>query len=251
MNSIKASIKGKKVPQYAPSILQLAIESELNKLFYKPKVHGEERKGLHASAIIVPPSQFCLREQVLSVLFKRNKEESKDISNYLIRIFEEGNSVHEKWQNLFVNAGIAKAIEGRGYSSFYDLYMTPDAIIEMFGKQWIVEIKSANTNSFKKMVTKHGSGNNQMQLYMYFFNIPRGFVLVEDKNDQNIKIFPEIFDYKVAYPYIKRLSDIKNGKEKFISDDVLPCMLCGDLTESRAKKCPMSDSCFGIEREKL
>ena len=65
-----------------------------------------ERTGLHASAMLVPETQFCVRQQVLSLVYHMRPPKAVPIN--LMRIFEEGNAVHEKWQRLFIRSGWSK-----------------------------------------------------------------------------------------------------------------------------------------------
>lgn len=74
----------------------ILIENALNRLFLHKNKSDEDRKGLHASALIDSDNHFCLREQVLSLLFKRNKDEKNELPINLIRIFREGDCIHEK-----------------------------------------------------------------------------------------------------------------------------------------------------------
>ena len=92
------------------------LEKILNNLFYLPKdieeetkfvkmvmtrgMESQERVGLHASAMLVSENNFCMRSQVLSLLYKQLQ--GKQIQVGLMRIFEEGNAIHEKWQRLFI-----------------------------------------------------------------------------------------------------------------------------------------------------
>ena len=96
-----------------------ALEKILNQMFYLPKdieketafvkqvmtrgLESTERVGLHASALIVSDRKWCLRQQVLSLIYKQLQGEQLNVG--LKRIFEEGNAIHEKWQRLFIRAG--------------------------------------------------------------------------------------------------------------------------------------------------
>ena len=111
------------------------IEKLFNSLFYAKKNMDEEvkfvkqmftrggdsteRYGLHTSAIIVGEENFCYREQVLSLLYKQAQGEN--VPQNLIRIFEEGNAIHEKWQRLFIRGGLGKA-EDMDFSKFNKEY---------------------------------------------------------------------------------------------------------------------------------
>ena len=150
------------------------LEGILNKMFYLPKnieeetkfvnmvmtrgLESQERIGLHASAIIDKGDKsFCVRQQVLSLLFKQLQGEQLNVNT--LRIFEEGNAVHEKWQRLFIRAGYAKAktLDKTRIDDEYMLSYTPDIVCkipEFYKGAMIGEIKSMNSFSFKKQ-TEH------------------------------------------------------------------------------------------------
>ena len=75
------------------------------------------------------------------------------------------------------------------------------------------EIKSVNTFQFKKQ-KYHASGRKQLQLYMYLTDIHDGFVLCEDKNTQEIKVYLYRFNYKEVEPYIARLEKVQYYKHR-------------------------------------
>lgn len=208
----------------------------------------EVRKGLHASAIIVPDGTFCLREQVLSLLYLPN--EDKMLDSDLLKIFEEGNAIHEKWQRLFLRGGLCEPhdLDRTRYSKHFRLSFTPDAIVTINNTKYIVEIKSMNTMAFSKAVT-HPSGVKQLQLYMHETGIHKGFVLAEDKNTQRIKVFMENYDHKKVTPFLGRLFDIN----AMVDERTLPHRNCTKLECKRAKECRMSNACFniGIGRVKI
>jgi len=243
----------------------LIIEQALNKLFYATPNYPEElrmikmqkmqaqqqgdRYGLHCSAIITSDNEFCYREQVLSLFYKQAQGEN--ISIGLKRIFQEGSMIGEKWQRLFVSGGIGKK-ENMDISRFvtkYDLSYTPDARITLNGKDWVVEIKSMNTFQFKK-ATSHSSGRKQLRMYMFMERIKHGFVLVEDKNDQNFKVFPEVYGETFTkddiMPYIERLEAIQVYKRQFVDEKKMAGRHkeCTSASCKKALKCNMRNACW-------
>lgn len=252
----------------------LVIEQALNKLFYATPNYPEElrmlkmqkmqaqqqgdRYGLHCSAIIASENEFCYREQVLSLFYKQAQGEN--IAIRLKRIFEEGNYIGEKWQRLFISGGIGikENMDISRFNEKYDLSYTPDGRVTLMNKEWVVETKSMNTFQFKK-ATSHPSGRKQVRMYMYFEKIKYGFVLVEDKNDQCFKIFPEVygktFTKEDLLPYIERLENIQEYKRVFIEDKHMVGRRegCNSAMCKRAQKCNMRDACYnvGMGRVKL
>lgn len=255
------------------------IEQLFNSLFYLDKNIPEElkflksvmtrgsdtteRKGLHASAIIVSDDKFCYRQQVLSLFYKQLQGEQTKVG--LKRIFAEGDAIHEKWQRLFIRGGLCEPLDC-DYSRFdedFDLSYTPDIICKLpinmsltepcdKWEKYIVEIKSVNTYTYKKQ-KYHASGRKQCQLYMYLTGIHKGIVLCDDKNTQDFKVYR--YDYNPAEiaPYIRRLEKIQEYKEQLVLNKKLVPRIpqCSCYVSKKAQECPMRDVCFKKSKERL
>lgn len=256
-----------------------ALEKILNRTFYLPKdvkketafvkqvmtrgLESAERVGLHASAIIVSDKKFCLRQQVLSLIYKQLQGEQVKVD--LKRIFEEGNAIHEKWQRLFIRAGYSDVddLDVTQFNTKWRVSFTPDVmcyIKEFYDGKMIGELKSVNTFQFKKM-SKHPSAGKQLQWYMAL-NIHqakkdgtwngkdflKGFVLNEDKNTQDFKL--EVYDYdeESVQPFIDRCQQIKCGYKDVFSKGKMVARPI-DATASDCKRChecPMRDACWDV-----
>jgi hypothetical protein len=243
------------------------IEDVFNKLFYASKNideevkfvkqmftrggSGEERIGLHTSAIIVSDNEFCFRQQVLSLLYKQLQGEQLPVKQK--RIFEEGNSIHEKWQRLFIRGGLGKA-EHMDFSMFcdeYDIGYTPDAKIRIpeLGK-YIVEIKSMNDYQYCQAISFHPSAKKQVNMYMHFERMRlgkddfKGIVLCENKNTQDFKVFVEPYNPDIVAPYIERLEGVQHYLRQVMEESkmVARCAGCTSYLSKRALKCPMRDA---------
>jgi hypothetical protein len=262
------------------------MEVILNKLFYLPKdvdeevkfvkqvmtrgLESQERVGLHASAMIVSDKQFCIRQQVLSLIFKQLQGEQLPVS--LMRIFEEGNAIHEKWQRLLIRGGYAKAktLDRTRMDSEYQISFTPDIVCkipEFYDGAMIGEIKSVNPFQFKKM-TSHPKAHSQLQFYMYLCmkaakekgvwngkDYMKGFVLCDDKGGQDFKTF--IYDYEpeTVAPFIERSEAVTYHFNKFNEEGkmVKRKKECTSYNCKLAEKCPMKDACWnkGMGRIRL
>lgn len=258
------------------------IEKLLNSLFYLDKdiprelkflksvmTRGQEtteRRGLHASAMIVSDDKFCYRQQVLSLFYKQLQGEQTPIG--LKRIFSEGDAIHEKWQRLFIRGGLCEPLDC-DFSRFaeeFDLSYTPDimcAIPEDYKLEsvhnddvkkipYVVEIKSVNTFTFKKQ-KYHASGRKQCQLYMYLTGIHNGIVLCDDKNTQEFKVYKYEYNPTEIAPYISRLERVQEFKDRMISRNKLVKRheKCTGYNCKMAASCPMHDVCYGRSKEKL
>lgn len=226
----------------------MMVENRLNRLFLESREH-ENRYGLHASAILSGESEFCYREQVLSLFYKMNQGEQLPIK--LLKIFAQGNAMHEKWYTLFRQQGIAVAIERSLFLPQYDLSFTIDAVLSLFNEEIVCDIKSQNTYMFKRD-KGHSKGEKQVNFYLWalskYTGVPhrKGFVLVDDKNDQNIKVVPVEYDKGKVKPYVERLKEIQRLKNVFLEEHKAPPRKFQDKDCKKCSQCNMRDACWNI-----
>lgn len=202
---------------------------------------GSRNAGVHASSLLASDKDFCYREQVLSFSFK---PKGGQLSASLLRIFLEGNAIHLKWQMLFTVGGLAVAIERQGHNEESNLSYTPDAVIKLFGRLWVVEIKSMNTFAFQKLTKAPQAAIDQLSIYMMEEKVPQGIVLVEDKNNQNFRVWPIKYDPDSTRRPIKRLKIINKVAPIYKSRGKLPKRLCSSKDIGRAKRCQFAAECF-------
>lgn len=260
------------------------LEKILNRLFYLDKnieeetkfvkqvmtrgLESQERVGLHASAMLVGDKEFCLRAQVLSLIYKQSQGEQVPVS--LMRIFEQGNAIHEKWQRLFIRGGYGKAkhMDFTRMDDDYKLSYTPDIdclIPEFFEGRMIGEIKSVNTFQFQRM-TKHPSAWKQCQWYMHLCikklkeqgkwngkDYTKGFVLNEDKNTQEFKLEVYNYDPTLIEPFASRADSIMYHYDKVFEERKM-VKRPKDATSSDCKRCAqcfMRDVCWNTGMGKV
>ena len=264
IDDIKKEAQGNRTKIQSSDAAQL--EKILNKAFYLPKnikeetkfvkmvmtrgAETQERIGLHASALIVGEKDFCLRAQVLSLIYHQLQGEQINVD--LMRIFEQGNAIHEKWQRLFIRAGYSTAndLDVTQFNDEYKISFTPDIICsipEFYDGKMIGEIKSVNTYQFQRML-RHPSAHKQAQWYMHLTGIKKGFVLNEDKNTQQFKL--EIYDYdpkEVAIP-VDRAEQIKYYYNRVFNEGkmVKRPKDAKSPTCKKCEKCAMRDACWNI-----
>lgn len=264
INDIKKEATGNNTKIQSSEARELDVI--LNKLFYLPKnieeesafvkqvmtrgLESQERIGLHASALIKGDKDFCLRQQVLSLMYRQLQGEQLPVG--LMKIFEEGNAIHEKWQRLFIRGGYSKAsdLDVTQFNKQYRISFTPDIICripEFYDGKMIGELKSVNTHQFRKM-SRHPSAWKQLQWYMYLSGVHKGFVLSEDKNTQETKI--EIYDYdvNVVSQFIDRAEEIKYRYKKAMKEHKM-VKRPEDATSpdcKRCKQCALINACWKI-----
>ena len=264
VDDIKKEAKGNR------TIIQSSEAQELSKilnnLFYLDKnieeeskfvkqvmtrgAETQERIGLHASALITGDKDFCVRQQVLSLIYRQLQGEQINVG--LMRIFEQGNAIHEKWQRMFIRAGYSKAndLDVTQFNKKFKISFTPDIICEIpefHDGKMIGEIKSVNTFQFQHM-TRHPSAWKQCQWYMYLTGIHKGFVLSEDKNTQEFKLEVYDFDQSIVDPFIDRAEEIKYYyKRVMIEHKMVKRPTDAKKPDcKRCQSCPMRNACWNI-----
>lgn len=231
-------------------------------------LESQERVGLHASAMLVGDKEFCLRAQVLSLIYKQLQGQQTPVG--LMRIFEEGNAIHEKWQRLLIRAGYGKA-RNMDYTRYCDDYMlsyTPDIVCKIpqfYDGAMVGEIKSVNTFQFQRM-TKHPSAWKQCQWYMHLCikeakakgkwngkDYLKGFVLADDKNTQDFKL--EVYDYEPAKiePFAERADSIMYNYNRVFEEHKMVARPTDAKTPTckRCADCFMREACWDIGKGKI
>ena len=231
----------------------MLVKNKLEHLFLEDRAH-ENRYGLHASAILASDNEFCFREQVLSLFYEMNQGEQLPIK--ALKVFAQGNAMHEKWYKLFKRAGIDVAIERSLFLKKYDLSFTIDALLNLFNEEIICDVKSQNSFAFKKS-KGHPSGEKQVNFYLWalskYTGVPhrKGFVLVDSKDDQEIRIIPVKYNKEKVVPYVERLKAIQDMKKEFMESKELPKRKCANCDTKRASQCNMRDACFNIGKGRI
>lgn len=269
IDDIKKDAKGNKTIIQSTEAQKLS--GILNNLFYLPKnINGEtafvkavmtrgtgtqERIGLHASALTVKDNDFCIRQQVLSLLYKQLQGEQLGVG--IKRIFEQGNAIHEKWQRLFIRGGFSSVnqLDVTQYNKKYMISFTPDIICripEFYDDFMVGEIKSVNTFQFQRM-SRHPSAWKQLQWYLYLSKIKKGFVLSEDKNTQEFKIEVYDFDMNIVTPFIERAEQINFYYERVLNEHKM-VKRPKDAKSSDCKRCmncSMKEVCWNGVGERI
>lgn len=162
---------------------------------YRSEHRNQERvmrNKLHPSTI-----GMCPRKIVFDMLMVPKAEPS----DQLLRIFQNGHSMHERYQKLFADMGILLEEEMKIKKG--DIGGSVDAKVKIFsfdniqGEQMLIELKSAAEYSFKWMVknnqpkTEHKA---QLQFYMHLSGVHKGIIFVENKDTQEVWEYPMEYD---------------------------------------------------------
>lgn len=107
----------------------------------------------------------------------------------ILRIFDNGHAVHSRLQGYLRDAGILKQVEVPVENVEYEIQGHTDGVIEINGIEGVLEIKSMNQNQFYSAYEPKPDHLIQINVYMYCIGIPRGCLLYECKDNQELREF--------------------------------------------------------------
>lgn len=187
------------------------------------KKQSRPMRKLHPSTI-----GMCQRKIVFDMLMV-----PKDMpGDRLMRIFENGHSLHHRYEELFREMGILMQdemkLEFDNISGHTDAWIRVYSIEYLMGKDYLVELKSAFSKSYEWMVknnkpkTEH---RDQLTFYLHLVQkmgipITKGIIFVENKDTQ------EVWEYELDYDVElgNRLEDKANWCISLAKERILPAI---------------------------
>lgn len=171
----------------------------------------KEREGY----FYVTDASACKRK----VFYDFKKDIPKtDVDTSILRKFVQGNSIHEKLVSILEKAGVVIAKEIDIPENQYNIHGRVDALLEINGEKIILEIKSIADYGFRKLKEPKREHVYQLQLYLFFFNIKKGYLLYESKDNQNL----QQFEVKLNINTVKRALKNILAIEDYIKSGIVP-----------------------------
>ncbi len=231
------------------------------------------RTSLHASSVLVKDEEWCVRRHVLADLFP-DEAVQPELQPWDWRtqaIFENGWDLHKRWQKIFLKyanvvygntnnvqdetATVAPELDLIHYDPTRNLFFSPDAILEFAGQRYVVEIKGVKQEVYQELTddltvamesceTVH-KAVHQANLYMHLLELKKAIILIENKNNQDFKLWVIEYDREMAEKPIFRVYEVK----KSVALHRLPARICQSRGDALARKCPLRDCCFSEKME--
>lgn len=207
---------------------------ELIDNFYKQKQESREKVAFYIS-----DAGKCPR----AIWFSLKKYPKKEFDARMMRVFEHGNHTHMRIMSVLFSLGLVNSVEVEIPENEI-IHGRADAIINLRGEPYVIEIKSVNTTKFRKG-EPDGEHIKQLQLYLFFFKIKKGILIYENKDTQDIQEF--VIDYNENL--VKGLFSNFNELKEKIDKNIVP-EIPEDIEDWRCGYCPYVESCEKIEELK-
>ena len=172
-----------------------------------------------------------------AIYFKFKKVPKKEPEPRVLRIFDNGDYTHMRIMSVLFGLGVVRSTEIK-IPAQKIISGRADAIIDIDGKPYIVEIKSSSQYKFNKLSEPEPDHLKQIQLYLYFFKIPQGILLYEYKNTQNLKEFSIEYDPFLVQNVLKNFEALKEQIDK----DIIPAVP-EDIEHWRCEYCEYKEEC--------
>jgi hypothetical protein len=224
------------------SILQNKLEEYIIK-------NNAEKSAERSNSHFHPSSiGYCARK----IVYDRLNYPAAEMDATLLRIFQNGDHMHLRYQEYFEGMGIqiAEELELTEKSEnqmtaerckLYNIGGRTDSLIELEGESYLIELKSINGDSFKFQLSEPKSAHvDQLQLYMFLSGVHHGILLYENKNTQEIKMFTVDYNEENIEPILQKVLYVN----KCVENKVLPPRE-GIRTDYKCKSCGHRGSCFG------
>lgn len=219
-----------------------------------PAINEESNKERDNTYFHPSTIGFCSRK----IAYIMHEFPAPDLDPRVIRIFENGHSMHERFENWFDSMGIQIAAEVELSPDSpdqaiaercreLDIRGKTDSLIEIGGEYYLVELKSANDRMFKNFLQEPKEQHvEQLQLYMYLSGVHQGFLLYENKNDQSLKEFLIEYDEEM----VNRLREKILNVNEHVNNNTLPER---EFTRShwQCKYCDFSGICWYPDSENV
>lgn len=157
----------------------------------------------------------------------------------LQRIFDVGTWWHAYLQNILYKSGCLKASEVRVKSLRYRTVGSADGIVTLSGKDYLLEIKSINSNSFKRLVAPLQKHIEQATIYAHLLKLENIIFLYVDKDTCELLEFIVKVDKKVVETFADTVDSLLSFK-----DGEVPERTCDNVHEKRALDCKFCTHCF-------
>jgi len=164
--------------------------------------------------------------------FPKKRKEAR-----MMRVFEHGDYTHMRIMSALFSLGLVKSIE-ISIPNQELVHGRADGILSVDGVPIVLELKSINSYAFKQLLEPKKEHVKQIQLYMHYFKIPKGILIYENKDNQDLKEFELEYNKGLSEKTLAELELLK----KQIDNEVLP-EIPGDLEEWQCNYCDYAEEC--------
>ncbi len=173
-----------------------------------------------------------------AIFFKFKNVPREKMSADVLRMLDHGDYVQMHILNSLFSLGLVRASEIK-IPPQEIISGRADAIITLDNELYVVDFKSMNSMRFRKLETPPEENVNQIQLYLHYFQIPKGILLYVDKDRLELKDFLVEYDPKRTKKLLKDLEEVKMKIDK----NIIPERLSDYPKNFQCRYCQFREVC--------
>ena len=198
------------------------------------KYYQDKRDERDKNKFYISDAAKCPRQ----IFFKFKKAPRKEMEPRILRIFAQGDYIHLRLMRDLFSLGIVVASEIK-IPPKEDISGRADAIVRFNNELYLVDFKSVNSSILRGMEEAKEDHILQIQLYLHFFNLKKGILFYEGKDNSEIKEFPVEYDKKLAQKVLNDFKRLKINLEK----NLVPQTLSDYPENWQCKYCQFKEIC--------
>ena len=173
-----------------------------------------------------------------SIFYKFKNAPAEKMEANILRLLDHGDYIQMHILSNLFSLGIVRASEVR-IPPQEMISGRADAVITLENELYVIDVKGINSNTFKPLNEPKPDNVNQIQLYLHYFQIPRGILLYVNKNTLELKEF--FVPYEKDYCE-KLIADLKVLKEK-IDKNIIPSRIGEYPFDYQCRYCQFKEVC--------
>jgi len=178
----------------------------------------KEKYKKEQTSFYVSEAGKCSRQ----VFFKFKNAPRKDLEASFLRLFDHGENMHKLiMKPLLATRDIHVVASEVDIPPQEIVRGRADAILSDGKELFVLDIKSMNSMVFRSLAEPKEENVFQLQLYLHFFRIPKGFLLYVDKDKLELKEFLVNYNPAIAESLISNLTALK----KQIEGNIVPARI--------------------------
>ena len=214
----------------------------LKELIDKYYVDREKAKDREQTRFYITDAGRCPR----AIFFKFKKAPKEDMEARILRMFEHGDYIHRLILTTLFSIGLVRSSE-INIPPQQIISGRADAIVSFNNELYVLDIKSMNSMSFRKLGEPKEENINQIQLYMHYFKIEKGILLYVNKDTQELKEYILSYNPELSLNLISQLSSLKAK----IDADVIPVRLATYPNDWQCTYCAFKEVCSIVNGNEL
>jgi len=174
------------------------------------------------------------------IFFKFKNVAEKELEPHILRLFDHGDHMHQLIMSALLSTRDVHVVASEVKIPPQELISgRADAVISDGNQLYVLDIKSMNSMVFRSMTEPKPENIQQIQLYLYYFKIPKGILLYVNKDNLQLKEY--IFDYNPSEA--KRLLDQMKLLKKQIDTNIVPKRLVDYPSDWQCRYCQYKSVC--------